>query len=95
MVEKEEMNQKAVAENWWIYYEHDLAHEMSKIALNEKNQFEAVNFATIDIEIQIINGFLLFVQLAEVFYLYRQIQLNLCEFKLNWPGLAYSLQTVS
>lgn len=49
MVEKEAMNQKAVAENWWIYYEHDLAHEMSKIALNEKNQFEAVNFATIDI----------------------------------------------
>jgi glyoxylase-like metal-dependent hydrolase (beta-lactamase superfamily II) len=49
MVEKEAMNQRAIAENWWIYYEHDLAHEMSKIALNEKNQFEAVNFATIDL----------------------------------------------
>jgi len=48
MVEKEAMNQRAVKENWWIYYEHDLAHEMSKIALNEKNQFVAVNFATVD-----------------------------------------------
>jgi glyoxylase-like metal-dependent hydrolase (beta-lactamase superfamily II) len=49
MVEKEAMNQRAIEENWWIYYEHDLAHEMSKIALNEKKQFEAVNFATIDL----------------------------------------------
>lgn len=48
MIEKEAMNQRATQENWWIYYEHDLAHEMSKIALNEKNQFEAVNFASIE-----------------------------------------------
>lgn len=43
MTERESMNQLAVQNNWYYFYEHDLNIEVSQIGLSEKGQFEAIN----------------------------------------------------
>ncbi len=43
MTERESMNQLAVHNNWYYFYEHDLNIEVSQIGLTEKGQYEAIN----------------------------------------------------
>jgi hypothetical protein len=42
MKERQLINDLAVKENWIFFYEHDLNVEASRVALNEKGQFYAV-----------------------------------------------------
>lgn len=43
MEERERINQMAVEEKWWYFYEHDLAIEVSQVGLNDKGQPEPIN----------------------------------------------------
>lgn len=43
MEERARTNQRAIEENWWYFYEHDLNVEVSQVGLNSKGQVEPVN----------------------------------------------------
>ncbi len=45
MEERERINQRAAAENWWYFYEHDLQIEVSQVGFNAKGQAEPINSA--------------------------------------------------